>query len=416
MSILGKVKNKLSNMLKSKFILGILFLFIILSSIVWDIFVKEIDAGYFGITQHRITGDLNARVNPGKFWGPLLKVHKYRISDTFWFSKFDFEGGRSDQSVLVRYVDGGTAKISGNVRWELPSNPESLVQLHLRYRSQTNFTKSTLREVVNEAVNISAQLMSSTESYTTKKAEYMERIQDQVNEGVYILEAITVSDSISEGQTKRKNIIKTNPDGSFVRKPNPLKEYNVKLSLLVVHEADYEEGILNQIRNRRTRLMQRVISQSEANLAVQENLTLVAQGEAQLVRRQFSQEVINITEIVGAEKNAEVQQIQADARRQVAEIQRKISEIKGRTELLHGDGESYVKKRLQAADSNLEIRLQAYEEGHRIRALAFGTGKRPVSAIMMSSAAGGGNIMELLGIDAAKKLLESIEKKPGGNK
>src|SRR5262245_13988447 len=65
-----------------------------------------------------------------QWWG---KVTKYRKQDQFWFSARSDQGKKLDESIQVRFNDGGHAQISGSVSWEMPMVCDNIVALHIRY-------------------------------------------------------------------------------------------------------------------------------------------------------------------------------------------------------------------------------------------------------------------------------------------
>ena len=389
-----------------KLVLGGLFSVVLVGYIFWGAIVKEVDAGYYAVLENRLTGHLEPKMTPGKFLGPHLKVHIYRISGTYWFSVDPHEGDPSDMSINARYMDGGRANISGNVRWEMPDDGTKLIALHQKYGSQNNFMVKTMAPTVGESINVSAQLMTSTESYTAEKANYMRFAQDQVNEGVYILEPYTQIDTIGvEIKETAKNRIKEKPDRTFERKDNPLQEFGVRLSLLVIREPDYEPAIKKQISERRTRLMEEAISASRMQLAGEEDKRNRSQGEADLVQIHYTQEETNISEITAQQMVSDTTGIYAEGRRKVAAIMRQVSEIQGETEKLLGEGRATQKRLLQEADSNLDLRLEAYVDWHTQRASAFAEGQAPVPEYVLTAGASGSDMaLQSIGIKALKDM------------
>ncbi|MBI4149563.1 hypothetical protein HY491_03885 [Candidatus Woesearchaeota archaeon] len=374
------------------------FASIIMLVLGWDFLVKEVPGGYYAVTINRLTGDISARMLPGRFFGPMLNVRLWQIKDTF---RFD--------AMAVRYVNGGTATISGSARFELPNDSSLLIALHQAYLTQESFVSRTLRPQTQDALNGSAQLMTSTESYTSQKGQFQALAKDQINNGVFVLEAGSAIDTVG-GEEVRRNRITRDSKGNPVRKPNPMREFHVVVDLLTVDDPAYEDRIRDQITSRRKKLMDGVIAKSQGLLAQEETKSVAAKGEAKLVENEYLQKVLNIKEIVSAQLTADTAQISAGARREAARIQREAQEIQGETANLFGQGEAQVKLLMQDADSNLELRLSAFEEGHRIRAEAFGAGKQPVPKIRLGQNGNTSTMLDMLGIQAARGLLSTQPK------
>lgn len=121
-------------------------------------------AGLYSIRQAAVTGEMTAYTQPGMFPQMFGDVYKYRVSDILYFSKHDQEGAGADDSIEVRFSDGATAKVTGNVRIDLPTDPAKLVEIHKKFRSYDSIIKDTVRQVVSEAVILTAALMTAEES------------------------------------------------------------------------------------------------------------------------------------------------------------------------------------------------------------------------------------------------------------
>ncbi len=65
-------------------------------------------------------GDMSVHKDPGLFYQGFGKVTTWKKSDIVWFSYHNDEGESRDQSIIVRFTDGGQAKVSGSARYIIP--------------------------------------------------------------------------------------------------------------------------------------------------------------------------------------------------------------------------------------------------------------------------------------------------------
>jgi hypothetical protein len=108
------------------------------------------DAGYYKIKQGRVSGALSIVDKPGWHMQSFAKETTYSISDTYYFSKSDLDGGKGDeaQPIKVRFSGGGTADIDGSVKFRLPSNEEGRLKLHKDYRTYDAVVSDLIRQIL----------------------------------------------------------------------------------------------------------------------------------------------------------------------------------------------------------------------------------------------------------------------------
>jgi hypothetical protein len=126
--------------LNIKKILGIVFgvLMLILTVTFAGRMNEEVDAGEIVVIQDPIDGELHIYNQPGLYWQNFGKATHYKKSTQFWFTKPDAakKEDTPDQSIKIRFNDGGHAAISGSVRVDLPTDDQSIILLHTKYGSQ----------------------------------------------------------------------------------------------------------------------------------------------------------------------------------------------------------------------------------------------------------------------------------------
>jgi len=164
--------------------------------------------------------------------------------------------------------------------------------------------------------------MSAEESYSGRRAEFAQLAWDQVLHGVYITESeeLEIEDQITgEIKTRRIVHIKYNEDGTPVRKPNPLNEFNIRVNQFFLDkDFRYEEGVLQQISNQRDSMMKTVAAKAEAEKALQDKLTAQAQGQANVMTAKYEAEVVKERAVVEARKRKEVAETEGSQRLEVA--------------------------------------------------------------------------------------------------
>ena len=375
-----------------------------------------------------LNGDLFVRIRPGIDWRLFGKITTYDKSEIIWFSSNDADGESADQSILVRYTDGGTAKISGTARWVLPfefeiDDPEAearareqILALHKAYRTQKNFVDRAIYRLVKETVQQTAGFFTTEESYTTKKSSYADLVRDQVEKGVLLVEQMADTTYLQSGETKvlSVNVPRRAPSGEFLRKQNPLKEFGVRVENVVVYDPDFQGDIPSQIARKFDQKMKRIVSQSEASLETQQTITAQATGERDVMTKRYEQLVRNVTEEIRADREREVARIKAEGQARAAEIRKEAQEWLGKAEAELGRGEGRARVLLQEADSNLEVKVAAVKAKHRAKADAIKAGLQVMPEVILGGEAQqasspSADVLELLKVNQALDLRAKMQ-------
>src|SRR5277367_3794479 len=103
--------------------------------------LTTVDADEVVIKQDWIGGGLHVWNSPGVHWQNFGTLTRYKRSAQLWFSAKKDEGKDADakavdESIKVRFNDGGHGNISGSLRYSLPTNQAQMVELHRTYHNQ----------------------------------------------------------------------------------------------------------------------------------------------------------------------------------------------------------------------------------------------------------------------------------------
>lgn len=278
---------------------------------------EEVEAGEICVIQHPISGELDVITSPGTYAQYLGKATHYKRRTQIWFSKHSNQGDTSDQSIKIRFNDGGHANISGSASMELPLDVKSIIALHTAFGSQEAIEHDLVTTVIEKAVFMSGPLMSSKESYAEKRNELINYIEDQASHGVYktnqrdekSIDALTNVEKV----VTVVDIVK-DPKGGYARvEKSPIQRYGVLLSNLSINGVDYDKSVEAQIKQQQALVMQVQTAIANAKKAEQDALTTEQQGKADAAKAKWQQEVIKAKLITEAQQQKEVAALQAQA-------------------------------------------------------------------------------------------------------
>jgi regulator of protease activity HflC (stomatin/prohibitin superfamily) len=369
---------------------------------------ENLDAGQVMVIQSPLSGNLDWYTAPGVKWQGFGKVTKYEKRAQFWFSAKDDQGKASDQSIRIRFNDGGHAQISGGISWESPLDDATLTQIHTKFGSQQAIEQQLVRTMVEKSVYMTGPVMSSQESYAARRNDLLHLIEDQIQNGVYLTKTTQekAADPVT-GQEKtiaRVDLVMDKSGNPKRAEESPLKEFGVKVFNLSINEIKYDTQVEEQISQQQKAVMQVQLAMAEAKKAEQEALTTKKQGEANAAKSEWEQKTIAIKATTLAEQEKAVAETLAKQKLAVAELDAKAAEQFKKAETFRGEGEAARRKLAMEADGALEKKLEAYVQVNKeyADAIAKHNGAWVPSVVMGQSNSNNNGAVDLIALLTAK--------------
>lgn len=376
--------------------------------------VEYLDASDIMVIQS-LGGKLSCYTTPGPWWQGFGTVTKYKKRDQLWFL-LPSERQKDDFSIPVQFNDGGRARISGSIAWEMPLKCEDIIDLHTRYRSHEAIEQQLLRTHIAKVVYLTGPTMSSTESYAARKAEFLGFVDDQVQHGIYriVVEQVQEKDPLS-GQMRTVSVTKfvKGTDGTFERQDrSPLAEFGVKTLNLSIVAIQYDKAVEDQIQTQQQAFMQVQTARANAQKAEQDAITAEKNGQANAAKARWEQEVLKARAVTEAQQEKEVAVLAAQRGKEVATLDAQTAEQEKKANILRGEGEAQRKSLVMNADGALEPKLNALVEINKNYANAIASYQGNwvptvvTGGVNGTSTPGSGamQMMEILGIKAARDL------------
>lgn len=319
------------------------------------------------VIQSPVSGNLKWCYDQGLYWQGFGKVTYYRKSFQYWFSASKDQGSRNDQSIKIRFNDGGDGRISGSVRIDLPKDDNHLSLIHTRFGSQEALEHEMIRPLFEKAVYMSGPMMSSAQSYAERRNQLIGFIEDQASRGIYRtkMKDVRGKDPIT-GVEKTITIVELvmdpkAPSGIAREEDSPLTYFGLRAYNLSINAINYAQVIDDQIATQQKAYMSVQTAMAEAKQAEQRALTAEQEGRANAAKAKWEQEVTKAKAVTKAQQEYEVAEWDAKQRLQVATLDKQAAEQKKAEQILLGQGESERRKLVMAADNALERKLEVYQ-------------------------------------------------------
>ena len=397
------------------------------ASIVWiisiSIFFSLAGKQYFIVSP---MGTKTAIMTEGiKFVVPLSKISiwdKYidvRVptEDTEKEALNELEGRM--RPVSIRFVDQVTAKTYPAVRFQLPTDEESFIQMAIKFRSVSNLVNNTLIPTIKEQL-LNTGYMFSAQNYISGEAQsFRQTFEEQLTDGAYEVKKLTIRDTtyndISQTLNNRKiasiktsyNVVKVIQNGVPKRIPTEITENNILVSQVILDNVELESAFVKRLESQRDESAKRQLEQQKVKTAKDARERIIAEGERDKSQEKVNQELAQVQVLIKKETMLK----EEETNKKLAQIQLETQRIKANQVKVKADADAYeIRKKVLAGitpETKLQMELDAGVQ--RVEAIA----KWTLPSTMFIGSSGKGNndmLTQLIGADMAKRILEGERK------
>lgn len=339
--------------------LAIITIIVIVGLVSLGSIYEDNGAGEILVVQAPFSGELSVYTDPGRKWQGWGTVTHYRRSNQFEFLR-DQKG--DGNSIKIRFNDGGHAQMSGSGRYDLPLDVPHVLDIHQTYGSPEALHTALIKTVMEKSIYMTGPLVSSKESYSEKRSDLINLIEDQAISGVY--STVPANKEVEDYTGAKKWVttvdLRRDAAGNVIRQEkSPLVRFGIKLYNVAINDIGYEKIVEDQITSQQKATMDIQIAIASSKRADQDILTAKKEGEAATVKAKWLQEVEKATVVTKAEQEKLVAETQAQKDLAVATFARQSAEQIKQREILLGEGEAKRKQLNMAADGALTVKTQA---------------------------------------------------------
>lgn len=375
--------------------------------------VTTVAADEIVVKQNFFDGKLQVWASPGVHWQNFGRLTTYKRSAQYSFDITPADPSVKDskpvdETIQVRFNDGGHGNVGGSLRFDLPTDEVKMLKLHSTYHSMEAINRDLIRPVVNKSVFMTGPLMSSRESYAEKRADLISHISDQILHGVYRTERHTSKQvDIISGQEKNVDMVvpKIGPQGAEREEISPIETFGINAYNISIQRINYDPAIEKQIEQQQQATMAVQQAMVDARKAEQAAITTAKQGEAEAAKAKWAQEVIKATEITKAQQEKDVATLQATKNKEVAALSLETAKLSAQETITTAKAEADAKTLSMKADNYRAKNIEATIEINKAWAAAYGAHRQtPDISLGGSGTSPTTTAMDMIAIKAAREL------------
>jgi hypothetical protein len=284
------------------------------------------DAGYRTVIQ-KPNGSMSVKFEPGLYFPMFGKTTTYPdfISKDFGAGEDNVCSFAQNDGVRVRYQDGGEGVVCGMVNVALPTDEDSMLKFHNRFRSEEGARTKLLNQEFPKVLNLTAGLLKSEEAYATKRSEFISNATYQANNGLYETKLVSKRVQVGvdkEGKPEYQNRdvpeIVLGTDGQPKTADSIIDRWNLAVTQFDLKAWDFEPKTLKQISDKRDAEMAIITAKANANKAYYAEQQVIAEGKKNVAQMEYKTKAAAARQIEEAKRDKQLAVIAATKQKETA--------------------------------------------------------------------------------------------------
>lgn len=277
--------------------------------------------------------------------------------------------GYIPNGVPIRFIDQvtGTAKFA--VRFQMPSDEESFLEIAKKFRSMRNLVDNTLIPTLEEQTKNTGYMFAAQDYISGEAQLFKQTLEEQLKGGGYQVIKSELRDTIysdvldpASRQIKEINttykVTKVEKGGIPVRIPHEITENNIQVSQVIVQDVDPEPKFKERLEKQRDESAKRQLAQQETETAKAEQLKILAQGENLKAQERVDKEKEQISQVIDFETQKAIEQQKLET----AKIALETAQIEAKRIKEMADAKAYENAKLVQAGLTPQEKAQIDKE------------------------------------------------------
>jgi regulator of protease activity HflC (stomatin/prohibitin superfamily) len=271
-------------------------------------------------------------------WGNVKVIDTpgwfFKAGATCWYYPRNWQVEyEKEHSFKVVFNDGGSAIMNAMVRFASPLTLDGKRKFHQLFGGNEDSVEAAVWAHLSDSMKSSGPVMSASEHQSARRGEFTSLVQDQLQKGLFEMKRVskTLHDQFDD---KGKSITvyatevvtEENNVAPKISRSSPLTDFGIVITQFSITDVVYDEQTQRQFSQKKESFLAAEGSKAQREKEVQERLMVEERGRREkaetesLALRQKAQAVIE------AQKEKEVQELNAARRLAVAQLQKQESE------------------------------------------------------------------------------------------
>lgn len=362
--------------------------------------VGNIDSTEYIVKQSLGTGEMTVHKNPGWYMKSFGKVREYPRTGSFFFSEDELDGGNDAdaQPLLGTMMGNSEAKISGTLKFRLPTSDSLAIALHRDYKDYETIRMELVRTQVATAIRMASPLFSAEEAVVYRRPEFTKLVREILETGEFKTYVETVVKREGTDSTPKEykvtKIVTDSLGNRVITKASTLAKYGISVISLDIKSFHFDTTTTQLLEANKKATTSRIQAENAAITSKQMALTAAAKAEADVAKAKGEEEVSKIRAVTLAQKEQEVAELGAKKAKAQADSTRSA-----------GEAEAYANK-LKVAAGLTPLERATIDKETRIGVAAELAKTQYPSTMIIGGGNGQSSPMEAIGLRAMYDLVE----------
>lgn len=322
------------------------------------------EAGKFYAVQYP-WGSQKAVMSQGistKWWGKVIVIQQeISIKDILSDTKTEQE---SEYTYLMpaverEFSDAVKGTVANSIVISLTEDPEKFLDLSTKNRSERNLVFSRINPYKDAVLKNTAKLMSAQDYIAGSSSEFDRAFKDQLENGMYILEEITIENkkdtiginkdrTIDENSKTKVYKIKTHKVNGVdepLRNQGALREYGLSVKQAVVNKIDWEDKFDERLDKQKEQVALTQLERQMTEKAIIKTQRVYQEGESNKAEERARLEKEQIQKTIAAETIVKEEGFNLEA----SKIKLQKNKVEAEAIKVIADADSYKNSKLVSA-------------------------------------------------------------------
>jgi hypothetical protein len=370
------------------------------------------------ITTIKVTKYLNGTMRvvtaPGPYMEWFGSTTTYDKAGELHFSVNNEEGGSGfdSRAVNVTFNRKSSADVSGFLKYTLPLDTPTIIELHTKYGSNQAIKKELVRTSLEEALVQTGPLFTAEEADAPRRDEFKTYAKGQLSKGMFkkSVSIINQKDPSNPERTISRQVTDlVLVDGSpVVVEQSSFAKYNLGVDSFTIRDLGWDDVTEDLLVQTKKIDMKRILSKAAAVTAQQNAIKEKAEGAARVAKAEADSLVLKKTAVIEQEKLKAVAVLTAQKLYEVETLSAKTALAYAKKIRAQGLAKAAANQALVKA--GLTPEKKALIEKDMKIGMMREWAKRSVPATVISTGGnnGSGTVMDFLSIEAAQKMVKKM--------